>query len=101
MLSGITPVPTWKTGWTAFAIAGETSEPAAPSTSAGLPPFPPAYPPFTGYAGDAWYWQNGQWFSGFPLDGWYWYYGLDARWHLCLQIDFEGGLVVTHMNPMT
>jgi len=89
MLSGITPVPTWKTGWTAFTITGPEYEPSPTPSLTDLPPYPPAYPPFPGYPGDTWYWQNSQWFSGIPTDGWYWYYGLDSRWHLCLQIDSE------------
>ncbi len=89
LLSGITPVPVWKTGWTAFAITGESYESTLPSSPIDLRPFPPTYPPFTGYAGDAWYWQNSQWLSGIPADGWYWYYGLDSRWHLCMQIALE------------
>jgi len=89
LLSGITPVPTWKTGWTAFTITGpEYGEPTLP-TPTELASYPPSYPPFPGYAGDAWCWQNSQWFSGIPADGWYWYYGLDSRWHLCLQIILE------------
>ena len=91
LLSGITPVPTWKTGWTAFAITGESTEPTPPSSPTGFPPYPPAYPPFPGYPGDAWYWWSNQWHLGIPESGWYWYYGLDSRWHLCMQIDFEGG----------
>ena len=89
ILSGISPVPTWKTGWTAFTTTGPEYGEATPPTPTELAPYPPSYPPFPGYAGDAWYWQNNQWFSGVPADGWYWYYGLDSRWHLCLQIDFE------------
>ncbi len=90
LLLGIFPTPAWETGWTAFAITGESTESTLPSSPIDLPAFPPTYPPFIGYAGDAWYWQNGQWFSGIPADGWYWYYGLDSSWHLCLQISFEG-----------
>jgi len=91
LLLGITPVPTWETGWTAFIITGPEYEPTPPFTPADLLPYPPAYPPFPGYPGDAWYWLNGQWNSGLPESGWYWYYGLDSRWHLCLQITLEGG----------
>jgi len=91
LLSVMSPVPTWKTGWTAFTITGwevEVGEPTV-STPKDVSVYPPSYPPFPGFAGDAWYWANGQWFSGIPTDGWYWYYGLDLRWHLCLQTDFE------------
>jgi len=35
--------------------------------------------------------EDNEWYSGIPADGWYWYYGLDSRWHLCLQIILEGG----------
>jgi len=48
MLSGITPVPTWKTGWTAFTITGESYESTLPSSPIDLPPFPPTHPPFIG-----------------------------------------------------
>ena len=91
LLLGISPTPAWKTGWTAFAITGPDYEPTPTPSPTDLPPYPSSYPPFLGYPGDAWYWQNGQWHSGIPESGWYWYFGLESRWHLCLQVGFEGG----------
>ena len=82
----MTPTPSWATGWTAFTISEPSYSYVPPSSYDPIPPYPPTYPPYFGQPGDAWYWQTGQWYAGIPASGWYWYFGLESRWHLCLQI---------------
>ncbi|MCK4681980.1 DUF4384 domain-containing protein [Candidatus Bipolaricaulota bacterium] len=84
LMRAMTPLPSWATGWTAFTISGPSFDYEPPASDGPIPPFPPAYPPYPSQPGDAWYWQAGTWHAGLPTSGWYWYFGLDARWHLCL-----------------
>jgi hypothetical protein len=74
----------WAVAWTAIRI----TEPvfAAPEDPPEIPPLPERQPPFPAQPGDAWHSVGNQWRQGIPESGWYWYYGLDLRWHLCLEI---------------
>jgi hypothetical protein len=84
-IKGIIPEPQWATAWTSFTILAAYTPPAPPS---GYYYF---YPPFIGFPGGTWYWQNGQWNYGIPAEGIYWYFGADGKWHLRISFHLNFG----------
>jgi len=95
-IQGIVPVPQWATAWTSFLITQPTYAYSPPTyTYPPTYPCPPAYgcpyPPFFGYPGGTWYYQDGQWYPGVPGSGWYWYFGPDGRWYLRIVFRFTWG----------
>lgn len=88
-IMGITPTPTWATGWTSFTITAPSYIPP----SGYPPPPPPYYPPFFGwwFPGGGWYWECGEWHYGMPPSGWYWYFGPDGKWHFRIRIRIGAG----------
>ncbi len=96
-IMGIVPQPTYASAWTSFQIVASYSYTPPPTPTPTPPssgyyyPYPPYYPPFYGYPGATWYWQNGEWHFGIPVSGWYWYFGSDGHWHFRITIHFGTG----------
>ena len=82
-IRGIVPEPVWATAWTSFTIYQQTYGYYQPGYF-----FPPFYPPFFGYPGGTWYYEDGEWHFGIPSSGFYWYFGSDGRWHLRIVFHF-------------
>lgn len=83
-IMGIVPEPIWATAWTSFLIVGSYGY--TPPQS----PYPPFFPPFYGFSGGEWFWQDGTWHYGVPGSGWYWYWQ-DGQWHFRILFQFGFG----------
>lgn len=81
---GIVPEPSWATGWTSFTIYQQQTY----GYSTPYYYYPPYYPPFYGYPGGTWYYEDGEWHFGIPTSGWYWYFGSDGKWHFRIVFHF-------------
>jgi len=92
-IMGIVPEPTWATAWTSFQIiqAYTYTPPTTYYPPYSTYPYQYQCPPFYGYPGGSWYWQDGQWICGIPASGCYWYFGSDAQWHFRIVIRFNFG----------
>ncbi len=83
---GIVPEPLWATGWASFTIYQQTYGYYPP----GYYSYPSFYPPFFGFPGGTWYYEDGEWHFGVPGSGWYWYFGPDLKWHFRIVFRFGG-----------
>ncbi len=86
-IMGIVPEPAWATGWTSFTIHAQGYGYPPPASYPAPPSF---FPPFFGYPGGTWYYENGAWHYGVPNSGWYWSFGSDGRWHFRIVFHFGG-----------
>ena len=84
-IMGIVPEPLWATAWTSFTIYQQTYGYYQPNYF-----FLPFHPPFFGFPGGTWYYEDGEWHYGTPSSGWYWYFGSDGKWHLRIVFHFGG-----------